>query len=64
MANNLLRSAAKGLCAGLCAAGQTDSVTCQLDSEVFEMCDQAEEWKISYQTVSATDFFFFFGVLN
>lgn len=45
--------------AGLCAAGQMDSITYQLDSEIFEMCDQAVEWKISYQTVSATDLFFF-----
>lgn len=36
-----------------------DSITYQLDSEIFEMCDQAVEWKISYQTVSATDLFFF-----
>ena len=59
MANNLLLcSSAKGLRAGLRAAGQTDSITYQLDSEIFEMCDQAVEWKISYQTVSATDLFF------
>lgn len=57
MANNLLlRSAAKGLRAGLRAAGQTDGVTYQLGSEIFEMCDQVAEWKLRYQTVSATDF--------
>lgn len=56
MANNLvLHSAAKGLCAGPGAAGQTD--TEQLDSEISELCDQAVEWKISYQTVSATEGF-------
>lgn len=44
MANNLLLcSAAKGLCAGLRAAGQTDSLAYHLDSEIFEMCDQAVE---------------------
>lgn len=58
MANNLLLcSAAKGLRAGRRAAGQTGSITHQLDSEIVEMCDQAVEWKIRYQTVSATDLF-------
>lgn len=42
-------------------AGGT-AVTHQLDREIFEMCDRAVEWKISYQTVSATDYFFFFCV--
>lgn len=65
MANHLLlRSAAKGLRAGRGATGQTDSMTYQLDSETFEMCAQAVEWKISYQTVSATDFFFLWAKLK
>lgn len=38
-------------------AGQAHSVTYQLDSERFERCDREVEWKISYQTVSATDLF-------
>lgn len=54
MADNVvLHSAAEGLRAGRGAAGQTDIE--QLDSEVFELCDQ---WKISYQIVRATEGFF------